>query len=68
MRTHPSRLTVVALVAAVVVAVASTAQAVRERDLAPIASVGWLPAVLAAAFYRPRSGRCSLRVSRRSGT
>jgi hypothetical protein len=41
--------------AAVFVAVASAAQAIREGSWAPVASVAWLPAVIAAGW--PGSGR-----------
>ena len=41
--------------AAVFVAAASAAQAIREGSWAPVASVAWLPAVIAAAW--PGSGR-----------
>jgi hypothetical protein len=40
---------------AVFVAAASAAQAIREGSWAPVASVAWLPAVIAAAW--PGSGR-----------
>ena len=43
---------------AVFVAAASAAQAIREGSWAPVASVAWLPAVIAAAW--PGSGRCCL--------
>ena len=46
----------VAGLAAVFVAAASAAQAIRQGSWAPVASVAWLPAVLAATW--PRSGRC----------
>jgi hypothetical protein len=47
----------VAGLAAVFVAVASVAQAIMQGSWAPVASVAWLPAVVAAA--RPGSGgRC----------
>ena len=41
--------------AAVFVAVASAAQAIRQGSWAPLASVAWLPAVIGAAW--PGSGR-----------
>ena len=49
----------IAALAAVFVAVASAAQAVRQGSWAPIVSVGWLPAVIVASWpgsYR----RCCL--------
>jgi hypothetical protein len=45
----------VAGLTAVFVAAASAAQAIREGSWAPVASVAWLPAVIAAAW--PGSGR-----------
>ena len=45
----------IAALAAVFVAVVSAAQAVRQGSWAPLASVAWLPAVIAAAW--PGSGR-----------
>jgi hypothetical protein len=45
----------VAGLTAVFVAAASAAQAIREGNWAPVASVAWLPAVIAAAW--PGSGR-----------
>jgi hypothetical protein len=45
----------IAALAAVFVAVASAAQAIRQGSWAPLASVAWLPAVIAAAW--PGSGR-----------
>ena len=45
-----------AALAAVFVAVASAAQAIRQGSWTPLASVAWLPAVIAAAW--PGSGRC----------
>ncbi len=45
----------VAGLAALFVAVASVAQAVRQDSWAPVAAVAWLPAVVAAAW--PGSGR-----------
>jgi len=46
---------VAAALAAVFVAVSVAVQAVRERSWGPVAAVGWLPAVLVAAW--PRSAR-----------
>jgi hypothetical protein len=46
----------IAGLAAVFVAAASAAQAIRQGSWAPVASVAWLPAVIAATW--PRSGRC----------
>ncbi len=46
---------VIAGLAAVFVAAASAAQAIRQGSWAPVASVAWLPAVIAAAW--PGSGR-----------
>jgi hypothetical protein len=46
---------IIAALAAVFVAVASAAQAVRQDSWAPLISVAWLPAVIAAAW--PGSGR-----------
>jgi hypothetical protein len=45
----------IAALAAVFVAVASVAQAIRQGSWAPLTSVAWLPAVVAAAW--PGSGR-----------
>jgi len=45
----------VAGLAAVFVAVASAAQAIRQGSWAPVVSVAWLPAVVAVAW--PGSGR-----------
>jgi len=55
---------VVAGVAAVFVAAASVAQAIRQGSWAPVASVAWLPAVIVAVW--PGSGRRCL--SRRRDT
>jgi len=56
----------VAGLAAVFVAVASVAQAIRQGSWAPVASVAWLPAVVAAAW--PGSGgRCLSRRRTRPG-
>jgi hypothetical protein len=49
----------IAALAAVFVVVASVAQAVRQGSWAPLISVAWLPAVIAAAW--PGSGRRCLR-------
>jgi hypothetical protein len=50
-----------------VVAVAATAQAIREHSWQPIWQVGWLPAVLVASLSRPRTtGDCRRWVRRRS--
>jgi len=46
---------VVAGLAAVFVAAASVAQAIRQGSWAPVSSVAWLPAVVVAAW--PGSGR-----------
>ena len=46
---------VVAGLAAVFVAVASVAQAIRQGSWAPVTSVAWLPAVVVAVW--PGSGR-----------
>ena len=54
----------VAGLAAVFVAVASVAQAIRQGSWAPVASVAWLPAVVVAVW--PGSGRRCL--SRRRDT
>ena len=45
----------IAGLAAVFVAAASVAQAIRQDSWAPVASVAWLPAVIVAAW--PGSGR-----------
>jgi hypothetical protein len=55
---------VVAGLAAVFVAVASVAQAIRQGSWAPVTSVAWLPAVVVAVW--PGSGRRCL--SRRRNT
>jgi hypothetical protein len=55
MRTWKRWLYLVAGLTAVFVAAASAAQAIREGSWAPVASVAWLPAVIAAAW--PGSGR-----------
>ena len=54
----------VAGLAAVFVAVASVAQAIRQGSWAPVTSVAWLPAVVVAVW--PGSGRRCL--SRRRNT
>jgi peptidoglycan/LPS O-acetylase OafA/YrhL len=46
----------IAGLAAVFVAAASAAQAIRKGSWALVVSVAWLPAVIAATW--PRSGRC----------
>ena len=46
---------IVAGLAAVFVAVASVAQAIRQGSWAPVTSVAWLPAVVVAVW--PGSGR-----------
>jgi hypothetical protein len=46
----------IAGLAAVFVAAASAAQAIRQSSWAPVASLAWLPAVIAATW--PGSGRC----------
>jgi hypothetical protein len=53
----PSRrwLYLVVSLAAVFVAVASVAQAIRQGNWAPVTSVAWLPAVVVAVW--PGSGR-----------
>jgi hypothetical protein len=53
----------VAGLAAVFVAVASVAQAIRQGSWAPVTSVAWLPAVVVAVW--PGSG-CSCRSRRRT--
>ena len=62
-----ARLPLLALVVAALVAVAAIADAVRTNSLAPIWTVGWLPAVLVSAV-RPRrsAARCSVRIRRRA--
>jgi hypothetical protein len=57
--THRTRwlVTVGALTAAAVVLGAAIAQAVRQGSLTPIWLVGWIPAVVVAALYRPGSRR-----------
>ena len=46
---------VVASLVAVLVAVASVAQAIRQGSWAPVTSIAWLPAVVVAVW--PGSGR-----------
>ena len=55
MKTWRRWLYVVAGLAAGLVAVASAAQAIRQGSWAPVASVAWLPVVIAVAW--PGSGR-----------
>jgi lipopolysaccharide export LptBFGC system permease protein LptF len=60
-----SKLGIASLAVAAVVLGLSVAQAVRQGSLDPIWAIAWLPAVIAAAFYRPPSGkRCTLRLRR----
>jgi hypothetical protein len=47
----------ITLAAVAFVAVASIVDAARTDSLGPIWAVGWLPAVLVGALYRPRSAR-----------
>jgi hypothetical protein len=47
--------------AALIVAVASAAQAIRQGSWAPIVSVGWLPAVIVASWPGAYRRRCLLR-------
>lgn len=47
----------IGLVAVALVAGAGIASAVRTASWTPIVTLGWLPAVLVAAYSRPR-GRC----------
>jgi hypothetical protein len=57
----------IAGLAAAFVAVSSVVQAVRQGSWGPVISVGWLPAVVVAAWpgtYR----RCLLRRNRQAGT
>jgi hypothetical protein len=54
------------LVVAAVVTGLSVAQAVRQHSFEPILLIGWLPAVMIGALYRPKPGRsCSNRFLRR---
>jgi hypothetical protein len=67
MRRRLAWIEVVALGAAVAVAVAVGAQAVREHSLEPIWTVGWIPAVLVGAVGpRQSARRCLGRLHRRS--
>jgi hypothetical protein len=50
MRPWKRWLYVVAGLAAVFIAVASAAQAIRQGSWTPVASVGWIPAVIAATW------------------
>ena len=63
-------LSITSLIVAALVAGLSIRQAVRQDSLEPILQIGWLPAVLAAAYYwRPDSGRsCFDRLLRRPGS
>jgi hypothetical protein len=58
----------VAAAAALVLVVGSTiAAAVREQSWAPLASVAWLPAVLAGGFYRKDEAKpCRPRLRRQA--
>jgi hypothetical protein len=53
---HPAVSVVVLVVAALVVAAAAV-QAVRQDSWGPVLTIGWLPAVLVASYYRP-ARRC----------
>jgi hypothetical protein len=55
MKSSKRWLYLVAGLAAVAVAVASVAQAIRQGSWAPVTSVAWLPAVVVAVW--PGSGR-----------
>ena len=55
MKTSKRWLYLVAGLAAVFVAVASVAQAIRQGSWAPVTTVAWLPAVVVAVW--PGSGR-----------
>jgi hypothetical protein len=60
-----SKLGIASLAVAAVVLGLSIAQAVRQDSLDPIWMIGWLPAVIAGAFYRTSGAkRCSLRLRR----
>jgi hypothetical protein len=60
-----SKLGIAWLAVAAVVLGLSIAQAARQDSLDPIWMIGWLPAVLAGAFYRqPGAKRCSPRLRR----
>ena len=66
MRARERSVYLVAALAAVLVAVSSITQAIRQGSGEPVMSVGWLPAVIVAAWpgsYR----RCLGRRSRRAG-
>jgi hypothetical protein len=66
-RLTSSKLSVVALVVAVIVVAATVEHAIRTNSLSPIWMIGWLPGVL-LAFYQPGSGRrCADRIPPRSG-
>ena len=49
--------TLAVLLVAGAVLVAAVTQAIGEHSWGPLAAVGWIPAVLAAGLYRPRT-RC----------
>jgi len=53
----PRTAQVVGLAVGAIVLASSIALALRQSSWVPIWSVGWLPAVLVAVFYRP-AGRC----------
>ena len=60
-----SKLGIASLAVAAVVLGVSIAQATRQDSLAPIWMIGWLPAVIVGAFYRPSGAkRWSLRLRR----
>jgi hypothetical protein len=60
-------LVIVAAAALVLVVGSAIAAAVREQSWAPLASVAWLPAVLAGGFYRKDAARpCLPRLRRQS--
>jgi len=60
-------LVVVAAAALVLVVGSAIAAAVREQSWLPLASVAWLPAVLAGGFYRKDAVRpCLPRLRRQS--
>ncbi|MBV9204004.1 MAG: hypothetical protein JO037_01075 [Actinobacteria bacterium] len=66
MRAWERSVYLVAALAAVLVAVSSIAQAIRQGSWEPVISVGWLPAVIIAAW--PGSHRrCLGRRNRRAG-
>jgi hypothetical protein len=58
MKPWTRRLYVIGGVAALVVVVAATAQAIRQGSWAPVASVAWLPAVIAACWPGSARRRC----------